>query len=58
LLWPWHLRPLFRSVGFGVERVDYIVFFPRKLAKLRPLEPHLRRVALGAQTLTIATNPG
>ena len=58
LLWPWQLRPLFRSAGFSVERIDYIVFFPRSLAKLRPLEPHLRRVALGAQTLSVVTNPG
>jgi hypothetical protein len=58
LLWPWQLRPLFRSAGFSVERIDYIVFFPRSLAKLRPLEPHLRRVAIGAQTLSVVTNPG
>jgi SAM-dependent methyltransferase len=58
LLWPWQLRPLFRSAGFSVERIDYIVFFPRSLARLRPLEPHLRRVVLGAQTLSIVSNPG
>jgi SAM-dependent methyltransferase len=58
LLWPWQLRPLFRGAGFVVDRVDYIVFFPRLLAKLRPLEPHLRRVVLGAQTLSILSNPG
>ncbi|HEX3598215.1 MAG TPA: class I SAM-dependent methyltransferase [Polyangiaceae bacterium] len=58
LLWPWQLRPLFRSAGFAVERIDYIVFFPRMLAKLRPLEPRLRRVVLGAQTLSVVTNPG
>jgi hypothetical protein len=58
LLWPWQLRPLLRSAGFEVDRVDYIVFIPRALAKLRPLEPYLRHLALGAQTLTVATNPG
>jgi SAM-dependent methyltransferase len=58
LLWPWQLRPLFRSAGFEVERIDYIVFFPRLLAKLRPLEPYLRRVVLGAQTLSVVRNPG
>lgn len=58
LLWPWQLRPLFRSAGFDVERIDYIVFFPRSLAKLRPLEPHLRHVVLGAQTMSVVSNPG
>jgi SAM-dependent methyltransferase len=58
LLWPWQLRPLLRGAGFEVNRVDYIVFFPRALARLRPLEPYLRHVVLGAQTLTVATNPG
>ena len=58
LLWPWQLRPLLRGAGFEVDRVDYIVFFPRALARLRPLEPYLRHVVLGAQTLTVATNPG
>jgi SAM-dependent methyltransferase len=58
LLWPWQLRPLLTSAGFEVERIDYIVFFPRLLAKLRPLEPHLRRVVLGAQTLSVVRNPG
>jgi len=58
LLWPWQLGPLFRSAGFEVERIDYIVFFPRILAKLRPLEPRLRRVVLGAQTLSVVRNPG
>jgi hypothetical protein len=57
LLWPWQLRPLFRSAGFSVQRLDYIVFFPRLFAKLRPLEPYLRHIALGAQTMTIAENP-
>lgn len=58
LLWPWELRPLLRSAGFEVNRIDYIVFFPRPLSALRPLEPWLRHVVLGAQTLTVATNPG
>ncbi len=58
LLYPWELRPLLVGAGFLVERVDYIVFFPRLFAQLRPLEPMLRRVVLGAQTLTVARNPG
>lgn len=58
LLWPWQLRPLFRSAGYEVERIDYIVFFPRLLSILRPLEPRLRRLVIGAQTLSVVRNPG
>lgn len=58
LLWPWQLRPLFQSAGFEVQRIDYIVFFPRILGMLRPLEPRLRRVVFGAQTLSVLRNPG
>lgn len=58
LLWPRELRALLRRAGYRLERLDYIVFFPRFLAPLRPLEPALRRLGIGAQTLTIATNPG
>jgi SAM-dependent methyltransferase len=57
LLWPWQLRPLFRRSGFTVDRIDYILFFPHAFAKFRPLEPYLRHVVFGAQTLTVATNP-
>jgi SAM-dependent methyltransferase len=56
LLRPGSLRRLVRSAGFRDVRLDYIVFFPRFLAALRPLEPHLRRVFLGAQTMTIGLN--
>jgi SAM-dependent methyltransferase len=58
LLYPWEVRSLLRKAGYRVERLDYIVFFPRILAPLRPLEPYLRHVVLGAQTLTVASNPG
>ena len=58
LLYPWELRSLLRKAGYRVERLDYIVFFPRVLASLRPLEPYLRHVVFGAQTLTVASNPG
>jgi len=58
LLWPWSIRPLLRAAGFSPERLDYIVFFPRPLAALRPMEPYLRHVFLGAQTMTVARNQG
>ena len=55
LLYPWTVRRLVREAGFGAVQLDYIVFFPRPLAPLRPLESRLRWLALGAQTMTIAT---
>jgi SAM-dependent methyltransferase len=45
------------STGFVLERSEYIVFFPRPLRILRPLEPHLWWLALGAQTMTVARKP-
>jgi SAM-dependent methyltransferase len=57
LLWPWELGSLLESAGFEIARRDYIVFFPSVLAKLRPLEPYLRHIALGAQVMAIATRP-
>ena len=42
LLWPWDVRGLLRRSGFASVRLDYIVFFPKLLAPLRPLEPRLR----------------
>jgi len=57
LLWPWEARGVLRSAGFADVVTDYIVFFPRALAFLRPLEPTLRRFILGAQQMVIATNP-
>jgi 2-polyprenyl-3-methyl-5-hydroxy-6-metoxy-1,4-benzoquinol methylase len=57
LLWPWEARGVLREAGFKSVRTEYIVFFPRALAFLRPLEPKLRRVILGAQQMILATNP-
>ncbi|MFO7178026.1 MAG: class I SAM-dependent methyltransferase [Pseudomonadota bacterium] len=53
LLWPRELRSLLKTVGYARVRQDYIVFFPRPLAALRPLEPLLKHVFLGAQTMTV-----
>lgn len=55
LLWPGELRQLFRATGYQDVRQDYIVFFPRALAALRPLEPRLSWLFLGGQTMTIGT---
>jgi SAM-dependent methyltransferase len=55
LLWPWELRSLAEQAGYADLSLEYIVFFPRPLAFLRPLEPRLRGVALGAQVMLVAT---
>lgn len=40
---------LLGDAGFGSTRVDYIVFFPKLLGFLRPLEKLLAKLPLGAQ---------
>jgi 2-polyprenyl-3-methyl-5-hydroxy-6-metoxy-1,4-benzoquinol methylase len=49
LLWPWEATRLLARAGLAYIERDFIVFFPRALAKLRPLEPKLRAVPVGAQ---------
>ncbi|HMI88281.1 MAG TPA: methyltransferase domain-containing protein [Polyangiaceae bacterium] len=53
LLWPWEAKRLVASGGFVDTRLDYIVFFPRALAALRPLEPKLAWMWLGAQVMVV-----
>lgn len=55
LLPPWTARRTLRDAGFTDVVLDYIVFFPRPLAFLRRFEPHLRRVAIGAQQMLVGT---
>ncbi len=57
LLWPWEARGVLEQSGFRDIGLEYIVFFPRQLAFLRSLEPKLKRLALGAQQMLIATTP-
>lgn len=40
---------LLSSAGMTRPAIDYIVFFPKPLSLLRPLEKHLRWLPLGAQ---------
>jgi 2-polyprenyl-3-methyl-5-hydroxy-6-metoxy-1,4-benzoquinol methylase len=54
LLWPWEAKRLVEGSGFVGTRLDYIVFFPRALAALRPLEPKLAWMWLGAQMMVVA----
>jgi 2-polyprenyl-3-methyl-5-hydroxy-6-metoxy-1,4-benzoquinol methylase len=51
LLEPRELRQLLAAELSSVQQ-DYVLFFPRFLARLRRFEPLLRRCPLGAQTLT------
>ena len=53
LLWPWEAKRLVASGGFSHTRLEYIVFFPRALAPLRPLEPKLAWLWLGAQVMVV-----
>jgi SAM-dependent methyltransferase len=53
LLWPWHAKRLVAKAGFRDVTLDYIVFFPRSLGFLRPLEPRLGWLPLGAQVLIV-----
>jgi len=55
MLWPWQAKKLLKRAQFRDVRLDYIVFFPRPLAPLRPLEPRLNWLPLGAQLLVIGT---
>jgi 2-polyprenyl-3-methyl-5-hydroxy-6-metoxy-1,4-benzoquinol methylase len=46
------------GAGLTLDRTDYIVFFPRALAALRPLEPRLAWLPLGAQYAVVAHRHG
>jgi 2-polyprenyl-3-methyl-5-hydroxy-6-metoxy-1,4-benzoquinol methylase len=53
LLWPWQAKKLLTLAGYRDVALDYIVFFPRPLAFLRPLEPRLGWLPAGAQMLVV-----
>jgi SAM-dependent methyltransferase len=46
-------RRLLGQAGFGVLRTDFLFFFPRLLAALRPLEAAISRIPAGAQYLVL-----
>jgi len=58
LLFPHGARKLLRQGGFEILATDYLFFFPRRLAFLRPLEPWISRLPLGGQYLILARKPG
>ncbi len=55
LLWPWEAKRLLARAGLVDVGLDYIVFFPRALARLRWLEPKLGWLILGAQVLVVGS---
>ncbi|MCW0377062.1 class I SAM-dependent methyltransferase [Xanthomonas sacchari] len=48
---------LMREAGFQDVRVDFIVFFPRMLAWMRPLERLMTKIPIGAQYAVIGHKP-
>jgi 2-polyprenyl-3-methyl-5-hydroxy-6-metoxy-1,4-benzoquinol methylase len=56
LLHPREVKALLREIGLAAVALDYIVFFPRALRALRPLEPWLARLPLGAQVCAWGRN--
>jgi 2-polyprenyl-3-methyl-5-hydroxy-6-metoxy-1,4-benzoquinol methylase len=57
LLWPWQARATLERGRLDAIRLDYIVFFPKPLAFLRKLEPHLDWLPIGAQMMVVGTRP-
>jgi SAM-dependent methyltransferase len=54
LLWPRQARRVLRAAGFDVLDTAYLFVFPRPLSALRPLEPSLARLPVGAQYVVVA----
>ena len=50
-------RSLLRGRGFAVMRTDFLFFFPRRLSWLRPMEPHMTWVPMGAQYQILCQKP-
>lgn len=48
---PWEIRRLIKDAGLGRRSLEFIVFFPRALSWLRPLEAAMGRVPAGAQVV-------
>lgn len=53
-LTPWTAIRLLKDAGLEVVHVEYLFFFPKALAALRPLEGRLRKVPFGGQYLVLA----
>jgi SAM-dependent methyltransferase len=56
-LWSSETRRHMKDVGLRVLGTSYLMFFPRFLSLLRPLERYLVRVPLGGQYVVLAEAP-
>ena len=56
-LFHWQARKMVESGGFDARRIDFLFIFPRMLQLLRPLEPLLCRLPLGAQYQVLSVRP-
>ena len=54
---PASARRMLRAAGFRVLRTDFLFFFPKSLALLRPLERFLHKVPLGGQYQVLCQKP-
>lgn len=54
---PPQARALLRAGGLELVRTDFLFLFPRLLSALRPLEPPLSRLPLGAQYQILCRKP-
>ena len=50
-------RRMLRAAGFQVLQTDFLFYFPKPLAALRPLERFLRRIPLGGQYQVLCRKP-
>jgi len=57
LVSPPHARELVTRAGFTVLRTDFLFFFPRALAVLRPLEGKLASIPAGGQYMVLCRKP-
>ena len=57
MVWPRQARTLVEQAGLSVVSTDFLFIFPGFLRMLRPIEPSLRGVPLGAQYQVLARKP-
>jgi len=50
-------RRMVREAGFQVQQTDFLFYFPKRLAALRPLERFLHKIPLGGQYQVLCRKP-
>ena len=56
-LLPWEARKMVLSAGFTAPKIDFLFIFPRMFKVLRPLEPVLSCLPVGAQYQVLSLAP-